>query len=164
MDYIDITIPTKPYCKAWMENQYGSPIQLNRGDKYGTLLFTYLERPDRERDNKYRQYPAQMKIRLRARWYHMRGTSLTYTNIMYFNNVLEEDIKLLMRVYVTAKCFGPPIKKKKQAIEYFMKISGLTEQDLAYETAKKDLDRNLKTYYVENEGEKIISPFVPKQN
>lgn len=163
MDYIDITIPTKPYCKAWMERNYGTPVQLDRGDKYGTLLWTYLERPDRDRDNKYRQYPAEMKVRLRARWYHMRGTSLTYTNIMYFNNVIEEDIKMMMRIFVTATCYTPPIKKKKKAIEFFMHLTGLTEQDLPYETAKKDLDRNLRLQYVDNQGEKIVSPFVPKR-
>jgi predicted DNA binding CopG/RHH family protein len=57
--------------------------------------------------------------------------------------MVEEEIKNIMRMMVKSQLDNEQVRKKKHAIENFMKIVGFTENDFPYETAKKDIDRHL---------------------
>lgn len=125
-----------------MEKKYGTPCELDRGERMGMLLFMFLEDTSKDQDNKYRQYSTEMKFKLSSNYFHRRGSGLTRTNIVHLNNFIEEDIKMQMRVYVHAKS-SKRIMSKASAINCFLEMFGFNESELSFETAKKDIDRNI---------------------
>lgn len=141
MDYIDINVPTKAYLKKYMESEYGNPITMTRGDKYGSLLLLMLEKNSREYDWNFQHCKSSMTIRLKTKWYHRKGTDFSKTNILYLNTIIEADFKMMMRTYVYAKLDHFPPQKKKDAILSFLTLWGVTHDEMPYETAKKDIDR-----------------------
>jgi hypothetical protein len=144
MNYINIDVPVKPYVKAYMENNFGAPCEMDRSNKYGRIMFLLLSDGSRERDNKYRQYPEKLSMKLSSTFWHRRGSGLTRTNVIYFNQIIEDDIKLKLRTFVYAlTCQEKPIKRA-EAIRRFLNIYGFSPDVFPFDTAKKDIDRSFR--------------------
>lgn len=142
-DEFEIEVPTKQYIKKYMEVTHGDPISIDRKEPHGKLLFSLLERNSHERDSEYTPYPVMMRIRLQAKMYHRKGTMLTSSSIIEFNNTVDKDLKKLLLVYVYAQLNSPNPRKKKHAIESFMKTFRLEPSDWPYDSAIKYVDRNI---------------------
>lgn len=143
MEQIQLDIPVKKYIKKYFENKFGTPVSLTRRDKYGTLLYNLLEREDHKRDSEHCEYPEMLNVSLSSEFYHRRGSSLSITNVKYFNSFAEDEFKTFFRMYVFCRIDTINGTKKKSAIESFMQMMKLTENEFPYESAKKDIDRHL---------------------
>jgi hypothetical protein len=143
MQPITIDIPTKAHSKKYLENEFGTPAEMNRRDNLGTMLFLLLEKDSHELDWSYktREYTSNISVSLTSSFYHRKGVSLTSTNVIFFNNVVESEIKKLFRTFMDATLKADQKKKKKVAIENFMEKMGFNSDELTYEMLKKDYYR-----------------------
>jgi len=141
MEYLELSVPTKPYIKRYMENTYSDPIYLTRRENPGSLLFLLLERSPHENDKRVGAYSVTMKITLSSKFYHRKGAALSPTSLTIFNNFLEENIKNIMQAYIKALMENKVTDKKAKAINTFLEKNSFPPDTFPFETIKKHLYR-----------------------
>ena len=138
---LEIELPTKRYIKRFLEHNYGSPAQLNRRDKYGNLIFILLEKPSTMDDRDFPNYKTSVPIVLTSYYFVIKSKDLTKTGIMYFNNMIEIDIRNLIRSYMNGMGAGKAMStraKMEAALDHY----GFSDMDFPLETLKKDIYRH----------------------
>ncbi len=140
-----VSIHVKPYVKKYLENRFGDPVDLS-GDKHINKYFLNLLDKNSYRFDKRifvfgkNAYKEEVTILISEDAFERFGFDLSKTSIIDFNNFIEEYIKTQSRLFVGV-CSGLGVKVAV-AIRNFQNIFQFEEDDFAFETIKKDIQRN----------------------
>jgi len=142
MEYFAIVdIYVKKYVKTFLEAKYGKTIFLD--GKFKEKFIDCLKDKNSVRDSIYEdRYPYEYKIKVAIteyEFYHF-GFEVTKTNMVRFSKFVEYDIKEQSRLFgALFKSFGMTYTK---GFRVFQKTYRLSDDDLNFETAYKDIQRN----------------------
>ena len=148
MQSITVQVPVKRYVRRFLETRYGTPALLNRTDAVGKYFFELVDRPTQEKDKRYqnKNFPELITIQLTESIFLQRGFVLTPTNVVAFNNFVEDHIEMAMEYFIGGIVAGEKRNgyriKKVDAYEEFLNKIQLNFDDLPYDTLKKKDMRN----------------------
>lgn len=94
--YIPISIPTKPYIKAYILKKLGDNPVMSTGDNtIGHKLFDLLRHSNNERGARFSNsmYSCEVKVYIPINTFQKRGANLNATNLKNFNLFIEMEIK-----------------------------------------------------------------------
>lgn len=140
-----VDVWVKPYVKKYLENNFGSPVDLRtkEGNMFYDLLQLSLQRPlhaFKRRNQPNTFLTAETRIVIDEDTFHRYGFDMNKKNMMRFNAFIEKHIKLQARIYIGFnRSLGVPVSV---SIPKFQETFGFTEDDFPYDTIKKDFDRN----------------------
>lgn len=143
--YFAIVIPTKSYIKAFVKHQLGeSPIMV-RGTAISNKFYDLLQHKTNERKTEYSnsRYNESLKVFVSYRLFRVRGCNLNETNIMYFNNYLEEEIK--SRFYFLMDTYSAILPSFEANIPKVRMELGIDDDAWATDTMKKEYYRYRKS-------------------
>lgn len=142
-DFIKVEIPAKKYVKRFLEVRYGQPAVITKADAIGKFFYTLMSRPRQSDDKRFntKTYPEYITIQLTQRVFLQRGYVLTPTNVIEFNNFVEDYIDLSLEYFVYGAFLMGRVKKA-QAYREFLKRMKMTEDDFPFETIKKKTYRS----------------------
>lgn len=134
-------IHLKPYVARHLQNLYGDPVNLSPNRDLHRFFVDCLKRGDPEHTNKTpKQLDTPVKIKISEYEFYHYGWEISLTDVLALNNRVENDIKLMLRLWIgNYKIYGFPISK---AIKDFQRIFDFPEDVFPYETIKKDDYRN----------------------
>jgi hypothetical protein len=138
-----LSLPVKPYILKFLTRHLGRDYQLSNCDLYGIHLFNLLrqERDHRQYDNFLARYTAQFPVNIVPYMITDRGCkNFTALTIVKFNVFAEEIFYKEFHDFVQFRVeeTGMPAKA---AIERFSIKFGLVEDDVAFETLKRNWNR-----------------------
>lgn len=143
MTFVKVQIPVKRYVKRFLEVKYGEPALLQRNDNIGKYFYELVDHPNQERDSRIKlsRYTDHVTIGITKTIFLQRGYVLTPTNVVAFNNFVEDHISVALEYFV---CGAVIVGEKKRSMAYrtFLDIICLNESELAFETLKKKIDRS----------------------
>ena len=158
----NVTIPVKPYVKKYLENRFGSPVDFS-GDKHINKYFLNLLEKNNHRNDRrifiYGRvaYREEVTILISNDKFERYGFDISKNSNVDFNNFMEEHIKSQSRLFVGV-CSAVGMKAAV-AIRNFQNTFQFEEDDFAFETIKKDIQRNgYPSDYFKNFG-----TYVPKK-
>ena len=143
-----IEVPVKRYIKVYLERHYRHPkikkhnspvVELTRKTTIGDKLYDLVEKPRRRDELKYvtSQYNHTVYILLTKDLFLRRGHHLTNSNIISFNNTVEREINLKVRVEADTVRRLFPEKLIKEVLHDVLKSLCLNFEILPYETVKQ---------------------------
>jgi hypothetical protein len=138
-DLFTINVPCKPYVKAYLENNCGTPVNLK--------LLPELLQEFRARLNKKpscqisgNRYADSVTIIIPPDWFYRYGWELNRESIKDLNKLVEHKVKFIMSQYVALNnSLGISIAI---CIREFQERFDFPEHVWAYESIKKDFYRN----------------------
>lgn len=139
-----ISIITKPYIKRFLINTYGNPANVCSSpilrEKLNNSLIKPIRRHDKVYDKKLKGYTENIDVVISADQFYRYGWELSNTDMISFNKLAEQEIKLIMRNFVsTCLVLKMPVK---DAIELFQEHYEFDDDDWNYQSIKKDFYRN----------------------
>lgn len=135
--HISIWLPVKPYIRAYIQSQLGTPyIKLQRGHAINNKLLDLLDRSGNEYGKQAKcGYTDQIKVYIRMGIFEARGCNLNPTNIRAFNMFVEELVKqqfyFLMDFYIDIL---PSLEGNMQTVR---RILGIDIEDWSDEAIRK---------------------------
>lgn len=141
MDIYTVKVVVKPYVKAYLENNFGCPVDL-RQDAELTELVNLMLREGSTRLDKIvsANFPATVELRISKDAFFRYGFTFTKTETLKFNTFLEKRIKFFARTYIAYhNGLGSSVAK---CIRDFQTTFGFPEDVWGYDSIKKDFDRN----------------------
>lgn len=144
---LQLKIPVHSRVKKYIEYYHPeSPLKLSMVSPIGSLLISLLARNQNPMPDKYRaEYPDTLKISVPSRWVNYRGKDLTPFSMFVFNNTVDQIMReqLFTSLYMF-RVMGTPVVEK-EAIITFLRLHGIGEDELPYDTIRRDYNRFLKT-------------------
>jgi hypothetical protein len=138
---IIVKVPVKLYIKGFLENEYGQPCPMTRADNIGKHFYKLLEDHNQNHDSRYPGFPCVAELGITERVVLDQGSYLTKTNIIEFNNFMTEHIQAKWRDFIDTALRFKPSMEIKDAIAHFLQEYGLHQDNLPFETIKKDYYR-----------------------
>ena len=140
-DNFSIEVPVKPYVKAYLENNCGSPVDLSMLQVVYVDFINYIKNPTlRTEATLVCNYTTAVKIIIPKDVFYRYGWELTKTDIIKLNNKIEGLVKFASRNFITTnKALGVPVAA---SIREFQILFSFTEDSFPFETIKKDFDRH----------------------
>lgn len=141
MEIYTVEIAVKPYVRAYLENNFGRPADLRRDPELNGLLEMMLREGSTRLDKIVSaNYPATVKIVISKDCFFRYGFTLTKTETLKFNSLLEKRVKFFARTYIAYhSSLGTSIAR---SIRDFQNIFGFPEDVWTFDSIKKDFDRN----------------------
>jgi hypothetical protein len=138
-----LSLSVKPYTLKFLTRHLGTDYQLSVVDSFGRYLFGLLRQPrtDKQYDNYLSRYTAKFPVRLVPYLLADRAckncSSLT---TVHFNNFAEEIFFREFHSFVQFRVQEEAMEAKL-AIQKFSRFHNLTEEDISFETLKKNWGR-----------------------
>lgn len=141
MEIYTVKIAVKPYVKAYLENNFGSPVDLRRDAELSELVNLMLREGSTRLDKIVSaNFPATVEMRISKDAFFRYGFTFTKTETLKFNSFLEKRIKFFARTYIAYhQSLGISVAK---CIRDFQTAFGFPEDVWGYDSIKKDFDRN----------------------
>lgn len=143
MDFT-FTIPAKPYVRATVYRLFGEPANISPASNFGKYFNLLLEDDNRNYDSMYKGYADEIKVVIPEHTFNHRGYALTRTNVINFNNFVEDYIKRELFLYIdalidasTLKFFNLSRFTTIQAIEIAQEKFGFSEETFNVEAIRK---------------------------
>ena len=136
-----IKIPCKPYVRVYLEINCGEPVNL----KHLPILLKEFKRslskkPEHREKACVAVYPDTVSIIIPTDLFYRYGWEMNRENVLDFNRLVELQIKFFMRQYISVNnTLGISVAN---SIREFQERFGFNESIWAYESIKKDFDRN----------------------
>jgi hypothetical protein len=141
-----LSIPVKPYTLKFLTRHLGRDYQLSNVDLYGIHLFNLLrqERDHRQYDNFLDRYTAQFPVNIVPYMITDRGCkNFSALTIVKFNTFAEQLFYTEFHDFVQCRVEEMGLTAKA-GIERFCIKFRLSEEDIAFETLKKNWHRYYK--------------------
>lgn len=146
MDYI-INVAVKPYIKAYLENNFGSPVDIRQEGEIWHLLGVLLsEGAGRKKPGGKMEkvisgnFPEEVRLLVTKDMFFRYGSALGKPEVLRFNTFLEKRIKFFARSFIGYHhSLGMSVAS---CIRNFQKMFGFSEDVWAYDSIKKDFDRH----------------------
>jgi hypothetical protein len=141
-----LKIPVHSRVKKFIEFSHPeTPLRLNTVSLVGSLLISLLNRNQNMMPDKYKtDYPELLQVIVPERWVKYRGKDLTPFSVFVFNHTIDS----LMRenLFTSLYMFHVMDKNviKREAIITYLRLHGITEDDLPYDTIIRDYNRFVK--------------------
>jgi len=145
MDQITVEVFVKPYVAKYLENNYGSPVDLSLCTNIRKIFLQFLTNPSSEYDKRIDAKTDNgarkpVYIIISEYEFYNYGWELTLTNMLNFNGMIEEIIKTRMHDYMFI--LETIEKKITRRIQIFRDDLGFSEDDFTYDAIKKDFYRH----------------------
>lgn len=141
MDHFTLTIPCKYYIGAYLENNCGIPADLS---VFPELLIDFRKRldktPELHTPSSTIAEPSTVTIIIPNDDFYRYGYSMSKKNIHEFLYRIEKKLKFISRQYITLGIIMG--NSMTSTIRSFQEEYCLSETVWAFETIKKDYDRN----------------------
>jgi hypothetical protein len=149
-DIFTLELPVKPYVKAFLINNCGTPADLSLIPLIYHDYITCLKNPTKRSDNTLVcNYPDYINVIIPKDVFYRYGWEMTKTDIIRLNNKIESQIKFTSRNYIGINnAMGIPVAV---SIREYQSLFSFSEDAFPYETIKKDYDRH---------GHKINKPLI----
>ncbi|MGI4865428.1 MAG: hypothetical protein ACRYFZ_16010 [Janthinobacterium lividum] len=141
-----LTLPVKPYTLKFLTRHLGAGYKLGNSDIFGRFLYGLLRSPrtDRQYEDYLDRYTAEFPVRIVPYLVADRACkNCSPLTIVHFNGFVEEIFYKEFHDFVLFRVEEDHMEAKV-AIEKFCKRFALTEDDVAYETLKKNWQRFFK--------------------
>jgi hypothetical protein len=141
-----LSLPVKPYTLKFLTRHLGAAYKLSNNDSYGLYLFSLLRQPrtDRQYEDYLGRYTAQFPVSIVPYLVADRACkNCSPLTVVRFNNFVEGIFFTEFHSFVQFRVEETDMQAK-QAIERFCKRFELTEDDISFETLKKNWNRYLK--------------------
>lgn len=144
-NHFTVTIPAKPYVKAFLENNCGIPVDLKNIPEIQAEFIRALEKkPMRRETDDIAKWPEKVTIIIPPDSFYRHGWEMNKTNISSFNKFVEHRIKFIMRSYISMnRILGIPVAS---CIRDFQSEYNFPEPIWAYDSIKKDYDRHARNF------------------
>lgn len=133
-------IPVKPYVRKYLENCFGTPVLMRKDSAIGMYFYQLVDDPTERRNSEYGGFQDQVLITITEDVFLRKGCVLTDTNIIRFNNFVEEHLKMQLRIMIDTLIEFQEVKIKDAIMVVYDKFN-MDETVLPYETLKKDYYR-----------------------
>lgn len=152
MDYT-VRIAVKPYIKAYLENNFGIPVDIRKDGELWELTGLLLREGSARFDKSVAaNFPEQVDVLISRDIFFRYGYVLTKTETLRFNAFVEKRVKFFARNYIAYHhSLGTSVA---DCIRDFQKIFGFPEDVWPYDSIKKDFDRHGRTV-----GKKAVMNF-----
>lgn len=136
-----IRIPCKPYVKAYLETNCGTPVNLQHlPDMLEEFRRALSRKPEHRESMELPACRETVSVIIPPDMFYRYGWEMNKENILDFNRKVEMKVKFFMRQYVAVNnSFGVPVAN---CIREFQEGFGYTEPVWSYESIKKDFDRH----------------------
>ena len=140
-DNFSIEIPVKPYVKAYLENNCGSPVDLSLLPTVYPDFINYLKNPTlRTESSLVCSFSEEVRIIVPKDVFYRYGWILTKTDIIALNSKVEGLVKFSSRNFLAVnKAIGVPVAS---SIREYQELFRFTEDSFPFETIRKDFDRH----------------------
>lgn len=138
-----LSIPVKPFALKFLTRHLGPGYKLGCGDLYGSYLFSLLRQPrdHRQYEKFLARYTAVFPVKIVPYLVADRACkNCSPLTIVKFNTLVEEIFFKEFHDFVQFRTEETQVQAKV-AIERFCTKFELTEDDIAYETLKKNWQR-----------------------
>jgi hypothetical protein len=142
-------ISVKKYIRHYLQQRFGDPTLLTKDHQIGKYLYQLLGDACTRNDSDFKPYKDTLTVKITEDVFLRKGYLLTATNVINFNNFVEEVIKNEMFLHIDVIREHRPGIKIKSAIEHVMQKMLFDENVFPYETMKKSYDR----YRLKKNGE-----------
>ena len=144
MNYYTITVAVKPYIRAFLENNFGSPVDIRKDPELNNMVEFLLKEGATRLDKTLQiKYTDTVCFRISRDTFHRYGFTLTKTATQRLNCYLEGRIKFFARVYIANnRSIGIPLAR---CIRDFQEKFNFPEDVWSAEAIRKDFTRNGKT-------------------
>ena len=141
MEIYTIKVAVKPYVKAYLENNFGTPIDFRKDSELTGIVNLMLRAGSAHLDNIVSaKFAETVEIRISKDTFFRHGFTLTKTDTIRFNSFLEKRLKYYARLYISYhNSLGFSITK---CIRDFQDTFGFSEDVWSYDSIKKDFDRH----------------------
>lgn len=142
----NVILPCKFYVKQFIIHNFGEPADLSSDKTLNDTLIKSLKHPDKRRDydikvkNAVGNYKHKIDLIISEDVFYRYGWMLSTTDILHINRKIESRVKCLMYQMVGVSVANG--KKIKDSIEDFQNRFDYPEEIWAYESIKKDFQRN----------------------
>lgn len=138
-----VEVPVKPYVKAYLEKNYGNPVNLSSVRGLNNFFKLLLEKNYYRNDKQINLngYTTTVNIVITRDVFYRHGWYLSKTSVVSFNGMVESLVKNRIRdmVYVNVIHGG---KKIAKSIRLALHELSINEDDLSFDAVKKDIQRN----------------------
>jgi hypothetical protein len=140
-NHFTIKIPCKTYVKAYLENNCGTPANLQHlPDLLEEFRRGLSRKPEHLECKKLAVHEQSVTIIIPPDMFYRHGWEMNKENIHDFNQMVEMKVKFFMRQYIAVNSsLGIPIAT---CIREFQERFGFPDPIWAYDSIKKDFDRN----------------------
>ncbi|MGI4870978.1 MAG: hypothetical protein ACRYFX_07350 [Janthinobacterium lividum] len=141
-----LQLPVKPYTLKFLTRHLGAAYKLGNVDIYGRFLFALLRQPrtDKQYDDYLDRYTAKFPVRIVPYLVGDRACkNCSPLTVVHFNSFVEEIFYKEFHDFVQFRVEENGVQAKV-AIERFCSRFELSEDDISYETLKKNWQRYLK--------------------
>ncbi len=142
----NVILPCKPYVKQFIIHNFGEPANFSPDKSLSNTLLKALKHPDKRRDydsnvkEAVNNYQDKIDLIISEDVFYRHGWMLTTTDILNINRKIELRVKCFMYQMIgVSVANGKPIK---DSIEDFQQRFDYPEEVWAYESIKKDFQRN----------------------
>lgn len=141
MDIYTVKISVKPYVKAYLESNFGSPVDFRNDTELTGIINIMLKSGCAHLDRIVLANLAEkVEIRISKDTFYRHGYTITRTDTLRFNSLIEERIKFYSRMYISYhNSIGDSITK---CIRDFQELYGFSEDVWSYDSIKKDYQRH----------------------
>jgi len=151
-----VTLYCKPYVQHWLTIQFGTPVRLPRRSSFKYTFLSCLSKKfhlSREYDRK--SYPASIDFKLHINDLVQHGKTIQTQLQHHINNVIEEDLKNQLFVYIHAHVIkGMTVLKASRLYQVEL---GFTEETFSIDAIRMTYNRKLEEF------EKIFCGTVQKR-
>lgn len=140
---MQLTLPVKPYTRKFLERHLGAHYQLSNVDAFGRYLYCLLREPRRnsECEEYLGIYTAKFPVRIVPYLLYDRACKNCSAYVVHhFNCFVERIFYDEFHTFVQARV-EDGLMEAKEAIERFCAKHKLSEDDVRYETMKRNWQR-----------------------
>lgn len=134
-----IKVKVKPYVKQYLINNCGNPVDLTHLPKLKRIFTRLIQKPLFHETLDLSDGDCCVNILISEDTFTRHGWELDRKAMMYFNSEVANDLKFVMRNYISAYSAFYPITT---SIKMFQERFNFPEEVWAFDTIKKDIDRN----------------------
>lgn len=140
-NHFTIKIPCKKYVKAYLENNCGTPVNLQHlPDLLEEFRRCLARKPAHRESAPLAEYRDVVTVIIPNDMFYRHGWEMNKENMLDFNRRVEMKVKCFMRLFVSVNnSLGEPVAN---CIREFQEKFGYPEPIWSYESIKKDFYRH----------------------
>ena len=141
MEIYTVKVKVKPYVKAYLEREFGTPIDFRKDSELTGIINLMLRAGSAHLDSIVSaKFAETVEIRIGKDTFFRHGFTFTKTDTIRFNSFIEKRIKFLSRTYISYhKSLGYSIVT---CIHDFQNKFGFSEDIWGFDSIRKDYNRH----------------------
>lgn len=166
---VSINIKTHKHIKAYLEANFGTPVQFKRDSIFLNKLILCLNHNLYQHYDRVGNFPDKLMLKVPIDVYHRYGCYMNDRQEQLFNTFVDKFMKEKFKSHADDYLELMPKKSLKNAIQYALEHMNITDDDWEFETIKRFYHR----YRTVNNGPilkirkkinpKIFGDLVPKE-